>query len=122
MKQIIIPEVIKNKIPSNSNQNNLNITLNKIDRRDYSANHESYVTNNNNNITNNNSNKGGLLRFIFDLISLPFKIISKFIKHIFSKYNLKYKFNAEIISIQKDRLKRKMLKKQRNIWNNDEIF
>lgn len=119
MNQIIIPEIIRNKIPSKSDPNNLNITLNKIDRRNYSTNHEHFTSNT---TTTVNVKSGGFFRFIFDLISLPFKIVYNSTKYIFEKYDLKNKLELEKISIQKDRWKKKWLGRQRDIWNNDEIF
>jgi len=122
MSKAIIPEVLEDRFLEKNNNKNLNLTLNKIDKRNYSVNHENFTTHNNITNTTNNINKGGFFRLIFDLVTLPFKIVYKLFSYLYTKYNFKEFILIEMVKNKKNKLRGKILRKCKRLWDTDEIY
>lgn len=126
MKDLIIPEIIKKEVSSNFNKHNLsnskqqtlNINLNQnIDRR---INNDNRIWNHTEtNITNNN--KGGFFRFLFDIVTIPFRIIYSIIIFIEKKFNIKHTLKIDKERIARSKWVRKYLKSTEDLYNSEEI-
>lgn len=121
-KNIIIPEVVntqpKESIPRDSN---VNINLTKSDnRRKYEIHNIHTISNS---TVNNNYNQGiSFIRFVFSVLFLPFVLIYKLFRYIFTRFNLYERLKIEY---KQNKFKSKMrswTKKHRDIYNLDEVY
>jgi len=122
---ILIPELIKNNISkefndfqSNSKQQTLNINLNNnIDKR---------ITNDNRtwNHTENtfNQTRGGFFRFLFDIVTLPFKIIYKITIALEKKFNIKETVRIDRERVTKSKWVKKYLRSTNDTYDFEEIY
>lgn len=123
MKDLIIPEVIRKELmPTNNNPNSrdqtLNINLNNnIDRRvnNYTN------TYNETNITNNNQS-GGFFKFLFDIATLPFKIIYQLIMFTEKKFDIRETLRKEKIKVTRSKWVKKYITSTNDVYDMDEIY
>lgn len=123
MKQdVIIPEVINTQPREvQSKDNNININLTKADnRRKYEIHNIHTVSNST--VNNNNYQGMSFFKFVFSLLFLPFVLIFKLFKHIFTKYDF---YNKLKIEYKTNKFKSKMrswTKRHRDLYNLDEVY
>ena len=122
---VLIPELIKNNISkefndfqSNSKEQTLNINLNNnIDKRINNYNQTFNSTSNTFNET-----RGGFFRFIFDLITLPFKIIYKIGITIEKKFDIKNNLKVDREKIARSKWVKKYLRSTNDSYDFEEIY
>ena len=121
MNRAIIPEIIRpTQKDQTQPQKTLNVNLtNKYDNRNIYDIHNTYTTTTNTTI---NNKKGGLYRFLIDVILLPYKMIKTIWLHFYKKYDLKDKWRIESKKAKLDNWARRYAKKNRGLYDMEELY
>jgi len=118
-REVIIPEVLKERDMRNLNETDVNINLsqtNNYNNSNYSKNEYSH-TDNSTHTTNNTHNRGlimGFIMFVWFIISLPFKFL------IWSYNKIEYKRPKP--KHKQTKFFKKWLKNKEKIYTSDEIY
>src|SRR5690606_18313682 len=121
MNDVLIPEVIRNKLPKEDTRQNINISLSqKIDRRINTYNNS--YTQNNTQINNTQPRQKGFWAMIFSLIFLPITLPYSIIKNLYIKYDVKNKLEEEKIKIQKSKWVNKYITGTEQTYDFEEIY
>lgn len=121
MNRALIPEVLQSLTPRptpGEKKLSINLTKNYDNRNMYDI-HNTYNTTTNNTTINK---KGGFFRFLIDVLLLPYIMLRTIWMHIYTKYDLKNKWQIETKKSKLDAWARRYARKNRGLYDMEELY